>query len=115
MRARPSVRRPIGSAARSPLLFPLVYAASLSLVALSAIALAVLGREHVTQAAIEVAARSDQVVALDLARRSLSPSDLDSGDVSEATTASLATELSVAMSDHAYLAAVLLRPDGSLV
>ena len=40
---------------RGQLLYPLVYVASLTLVALSSTSLAVLGRDHVVEAAMDVA------------------------------------------------------------
>jgi len=66
-----------GVAGREPLLYPLVYVASLALVALSSGALALLGHEHVIDAAVEVQVTDDQAVV-----RQFVASNLDDGDLS---------------------------------
>ena len=66
-----------GVAGREPLLYPLVYVASLALVTLSSGALALLGHEHVIDAAVEVQVTDDQAVV-----RQFVASNLDAGDLS---------------------------------
>src|SRR5437879_7149227 len=62
---------------RSSRLYPLAYIASLTLVGLSSIALAVLGHEHVVDAAVQVAVGDDQAVVRQFVESNLTPADLD--------------------------------------
>jgi diguanylate cyclase (GGDEF)-like protein len=64
---------------RGQLLYPLVYVASLSLVAISSISLAVLGRDHVIDAAIDVAVGDDQAIVRGFVETNLTAADLLGG------------------------------------
>jgi diguanylate cyclase (GGDEF)-like protein len=64
---------------RGQLLYPLVYLASLSLVAMSSMSLAVLGRDHVTDAAIDVAVGDDQAIVRGFVETNLTAADLQGG------------------------------------
>ena len=66
-----------GVRGRQPFLYPLVYVASLSLVALSSLALALLGHQHVTDAAIQVAVGDDQAVVRQFVESNLTASDIE--------------------------------------
>ena len=63
--------------ARRQFLYPLVYAASITLVAVSSLSLALLGRDHVINAAIDVAVADDQAVVRAFVQANLTASDLD--------------------------------------
>jgi len=62
---------------RSSRLYPLVYVASLTLVGLSSIALALLGHDHVVDAAVQVAVADDQAVVRQFVESNLTPTDLE--------------------------------------
>jgi diguanylate cyclase (GGDEF)-like protein len=64
---------------RGQLLYPLVYVASLSLVAMSSMSLAVLGRDHVIDAAIDVAVGDDEAVVRGFVETNLTAADLQGG------------------------------------
>src|SRR5437870_12144684 len=64
---------------RVPMLYPLVYIASLALVALSSGALALLGHDHVVDAAIEVGVGDDQAIVRGFVESNLTSADLESG------------------------------------
>ena len=72
-----------GTHARRQLLYPLVYVASLTLVAVSSLSLAILGREHVVNAAIDVAVGDDQAIVRGFVEANLTATDLDGGLLSQ--------------------------------
>ena len=72
-----------GTHARRQLLYPLVYVASLTLVAVSSLSLAILGREHVVNAAIDVAVGDDQAIVRGFVEANLTATDLDGGLLSK--------------------------------
>jgi diguanylate cyclase (GGDEF)-like protein len=115
MARRTSLPASIGHTTRSPLLFPLVYAASLSLVALSAVALAVLGREHVAQAATQVAVEADQAVARNVVRAAITADELAAGAITDDRRPAVVAVLAQATTDNRYIDAVLLTPSGAVV
>jgi diguanylate cyclase (GGDEF)-like protein len=112
------IRRKVPSArrGRGPMLFPLVYVASLSLIALSTVALAALGREHVSQAATEVAVEADQAAVLEFARDTLTEAELVSGQIAEERRAVVSAAMAAVQRDHAYLDLTLVSgPTGAVV
>ena len=68
-----------GTRGRGQLLYPLVYVASLTLVALSSGTLALLGREHVTDAAVRTAVADDMAVVSGFVESNLTASDFTGG------------------------------------
>ncbi|HZC32124.1 MAG TPA: diguanylate cyclase [Candidatus Bathyarchaeia archaeon] len=68
-----------GTRGRRQLLYPLVYVASLTLVALSSTSLAVLGREHVIDAAIDVGMADDRAIVREFVQANLTTTDLSEG------------------------------------
>jgi diguanylate cyclase (GGDEF)-like protein len=109
------LKQPFSRLGRGPLLFPLVYVASLSLVGLSAATLAALGREHVTQAAMEVAAEGDQAVILDFVRDSLSAAELEAGAVADDRRATLSADIAGLARDHGLADATLVSAEDGVV
>src|SRR6476620_617489 len=68
-----------GARRRAQLLYPLVYVASLTLVALSSTSLAVLGRGHVIDGAVDVAFGDDQAVVRTFVESNLTATDFEAG------------------------------------
>jgi diguanylate cyclase (GGDEF)-like protein len=68
-----------GVRGRAPLLYPLVYVASLTLVTMSSVALALLGHDHVINAAIDVAVADDQAIVRGFVASNLNAGDLEGG------------------------------------
>jgi diguanylate cyclase (GGDEF)-like protein len=68
-----------GSRRRGQLLYPLVYVASLTLVALSSTSLALLGRGHVIDGAVDVAFGDDQAVVRTFVESNLTATDFEAG------------------------------------
>ena len=72
-----------GSRRRAQLLYPLVYIASLTLVALSSTSLAMLGRGHVIDGAVDVAFGDDQAVVRTFVESNLTATDFEAGALVE--------------------------------
>jgi diguanylate cyclase (GGDEF)-like protein len=106
------LRAPGARQGRGPLLFPLVYVASLSLIGLSTVSLAALGREHVTQAAMEVAVEADQAAVLELTRSTLTEAELTSGTIADDRRAAVSAALTMLARDHGYVDVTLLSGPG---
>jgi diguanylate cyclase (GGDEF)-like protein len=106
---------PMEGLRRGPLLFPLVYLASLSLVGLSAAALGALGREHVTEAAMQVAVQSDQAVVLDFVRANLTATELESGAIADERRATMSSALAALARDHGFVDATLMTGTADVV
>jgi len=105
-----------GALGRQPLLYPLVYVASLALVTLSSGALAVLGHEHVIDAAVEVQVTSDQAVVREFVSSNLSGSDLPRGLLDEQRLAAIQPVLADLMRQHGYRDVAIVDPaDGRVL
>jgi len=91
-----------GIHARGQLLYPLVYVASLTLVAISSVSLAILGREHVIDAAIDVAVGNDQAIVRGFVESNLTATELDSGLLLQDRRAVLEPLLADLVRRHGY-------------
>ena len=102
-----------GVRGRGTLLYPLVYLATLTLVALSTSALAVLGHDHVVNAAVQVAVRDDEALVRGFIESNLTTADLADG------LAGRRPELEGALGDlardHGYLDVVVVSPQRGVV
>jgi diguanylate cyclase (GGDEF)-like protein len=105
-----------GTHARAQLLYPLVYVASLTLVAISSVSLAILGREHVIDAAIDVAVGNDQAIVRGFVESNLTATDLDSGLLLQDRRSVLEPLLADLVRRHGYrdIAVVSSQPGGPL-
>jgi diguanylate cyclase (GGDEF)-like protein len=105
-----------GTHARGQLLYPLVYVASLTLVAISSVSLAILGREHVIDAAIDVAVGNDQAIVRGFVESNLTATDLDSGLLLQDRRSVLEPLLADLVRRHGYrdIAVVSSQPGGPL-
>jgi diguanylate cyclase (GGDEF)-like protein len=105
-----------GTRARGQLLYPLVYVASLTLVALSSISLAALGHGHVINAAMDVALGDDQAIVRGFVESNLTSADLEGGLVLADRRLMLEPLLADLVRRHGYrdVAIVLPRPSGAL-
>ena len=104
-----------GAQRRGQYLYPLVFITSLSLVALSSIALATLGRGHVTDTAIAVAVGDDQAVVTQFVASNLSGADLDPGAVTTARHDAIASALRSLVQRQGYRDVTLLTRDGAVL
>jgi diguanylate cyclase (GGDEF)-like protein len=95
---------------RDPLLYPLVYIASLVLVALSSGALALLGHQHVVDAAIEVAVGDDQAIVRGFVESNLTSADLENGAIGGARLAVIQPRLADLVRQHGYTDIALTAP-----
>jgi diguanylate cyclase (GGDEF)-like protein len=105
-----------GTRARGQLLYPLVYLASLTLVALSSISLAVLGHDHVINAAMDVALGDDQAIVRQFVESNLTAADLEGGLVVADRRLIIEPLLADLVRRHGYwdVAIVLPRPSAAL-
>jgi diguanylate cyclase (GGDEF)-like protein len=94
----------------APHLYRLVYAGSLTLVALSALALAMLGREHVIDAATEVAVGDDRAIVRGFVESNLSTVDLGGGSLPPGRRALLEPLLGDLVRRHGYLEIAVIAP-----
>jgi diguanylate cyclase (GGDEF)-like protein len=97
-----------GARGRGQLLYPLVYVASLTLVALSSGVLAWIGNGHVISAAVQVAMRDDQAVVRAFVESNLTAEDLDGGLSSR--TAVVGPLLSDLIRRHGYRDVLIVSP-----
>ena len=95
----------------APHLYRLVFAGSLALVAMSALALAMLGREHVIDAATEVAVGDDQAIVREFVASNLSAGDLE-GRPSGDRRAVLESLLADLVRRHGYRELAIISPEG---
>ncbi len=105
-----------GTRARGQLLYPLVYVASLTLVALSSVSLAALGHDHVINAAMDVALGDDQATVRQFVESNLTAADLEGGLVVADRRLIIEPLLADLVRRHGYrdVAIVLPRPSGAL-
>ncbi len=105
-----------GTRARGQLLYPLVYVASLTLVALSSISLAALGHDHVINAATDIALGDDQAIVRGFVESNLTAADLEGGLVLADRRLMIEPLLADLVRRHGYrdMAIVLPRPSGAL-
>jgi diguanylate cyclase (GGDEF)-like protein len=99
-----------GVAGREPLLYPLVYVASLALVALSSGALALLGHEHVIDAAVEVQVTDDQAVVRQFVASNLDAGDLSGGLLDGDRRAAVEPALADLVRQHGYRDIAIVDP-----
>jgi diguanylate cyclase (GGDEF)-like protein len=92
------------------MLYPLVYIASLALVALSSGALAVLGHDHVVDAAIEVGVGDDQAIVRDFVESNVTSADLENGSLSADRLAVIQPLLADLVRQHGYTDIALITP-----
>jgi diguanylate cyclase (GGDEF)-like protein len=100
----------LGNEGGAPHVYRLVYVASLALVVLSASALALLGREHVLDAAREVAVGDDQAVVRAFVTANLDPADLDGSLMLASRRALLEPLLFDLARQHGYEEVALVSP-----
>jgi diguanylate cyclase (GGDEF)-like protein len=99
-----------GAVWREPLLYPLVYVASLALVTLSSGALALLGHEHVIDAAVEVQVRSDQAVVRQFVASNLAAADLAGGLLADDRLAEIQPVMADLVREQGYRELVIVDP-----
>src|SRR6266550_1236083 len=101
---------------RGQLLYPLVYVASLTLVALSSTSLAVLGRDHVIEAAMDVALGDDRTIVRGFVESNLTAADLEGGLVLPDRRAAIEPLLADLVDRYGYrdIALVPSRKDDAL-
>ena len=87
---------------RGQLLYPLVYLASLTLVVVSSMALAMLGRDHVIDAAIDVALNDDRAIVRSFVESNLTTDDLQGGLVAADRRAAIEPLLGDLVRRHGY-------------
>ena len=95
---------------REPMLYPLVYVASLALVALSSGALALLGHDHVVDAAIEVGVGDDQAIVRGFVESNLTSADLEDGALPAERLALIQPRLADLVRQHGYTDIALVSP-----
>jgi diguanylate cyclase (GGDEF)-like protein len=99
-----------GAEGREPLLYPLVYVASLALVALSSGALALLGHQHVIDAAVEVQVGDDQAIVRQFVGSNLVATDLAGGPLESGRRAAVETQLHDLVQQHGYRDIAIVDP-----
>jgi diguanylate cyclase (GGDEF)-like protein len=92
------------------MLYPLVYIASLALVALSSGALALLGHDHVVDAAIEVGVGDDQAIVRGFVQSNLTSADLETGSIAPDRLAVVQPRLADLERLHGYQDVALIDP-----
>jgi diguanylate cyclase (GGDEF)-like protein len=95
---------------REPMLYPLVYIASLALVALSSGALALLGHDHVVDTATEVGVGDDQAIVRGFVESNLTSADLESGSLAPDRLAMVEPRLADLVRQHGYQDVALIDP-----
>jgi diguanylate cyclase (GGDEF)-like protein/putative nucleotidyltransferase with HDIG domain len=103
------------TASGRPLLLPLVYVATITLVGVSSAALAVLGSEHVRTTAIRATVVGDQAAISDFVATNLTTRDLDGSDPSTTRRSELDRELARLADAHGYREATVSLVDGSVL
>jgi diguanylate cyclase (GGDEF)-like protein len=99
-----------GAVGREPLLYPLVYVASLALVTLSSGALALLGHEHVIDAAVEVQVGSDQAVVRQFVASNLAAGDLAGGLLADDRLAEIQPVMAELLREQGYRELAIVDP-----
>ncbi len=98
-----------------PLLLPLVYVATLTLIGVSSAALAVLGSEHVRTTAIGTTVAGDEAAITEFVATELTTADLGSTPLDTERRANLDTSLARLANTHGYRVITLSRLDGSVL
>jgi len=104
-----------GVASGRPLLLPLVYVATLTLIGVSSAALAVLGSEHVRTAAIRTTVSGDQAAIRDFIASNLTTADVDGSGSTPSRRAELDRELFRVSQAYGYRHATVSLADGSVL
>jgi diguanylate cyclase (GGDEF)-like protein len=99
-----------GGRGRGPLLYPLVYMASLTLVAMSSVALALLGHEHVIDTATQVAVGDDQAIVRGFVQSNLKAADLDGDLITASRRAIVEPLLADLVRQHGYQDVAVVSP-----
>jgi diguanylate cyclase (GGDEF)-like protein/putative nucleotidyltransferase with HDIG domain len=105
-------RRHIG---RGALLLPLAYAASISLLGLSAATLAVLDVNHATDGGIAASVSADQAIVREFGVAHLTAAEVRSGTIAEARRAEVQSALADLARIHGYVGIGLLASDGTVL
>jgi diguanylate cyclase (GGDEF)-like protein len=105
-------RRHIG---RGAVLLPLAYAASISLVGLTAAALAILDVNHSTDRGIAASVSADQAIVREFGVAQLTAVEVRSGTVAGARRAEVRSALADLARIHGYVGIGLLAPDGAVL
>jgi len=100
---------------RLPVLYPLVYVASLALVVLSSGALALLGHDHVVDAAVEVGVGDDQGIVRAFVESSLTATDLEGGTLPSDRLTTIQAGLADLVRQHGFTDIALLSPTAGRV
>ena len=98
-----------------PLLLPLVYVATLTLIGVSSAALAVLGSEHVRTTAIRTTVAGDESAITGFVASELTTADLTSTPLDTERRANLDSSLARLATTHGYRVITLSRLDGSVI
>jgi diguanylate cyclase (GGDEF)-like protein len=98
-----------------PLLLPLVYVATLTLIGVSGAAVAILGSEHVRTTAIRTTVAGDQAAIGDFVASNLTTADLERPGSDPERRAALDRELAVLADRHGYRQATVVARGGSLI
>jgi diguanylate cyclase (GGDEF)-like protein/putative nucleotidyltransferase with HDIG domain len=109
------MRRSKGLASGRPLLLPLVYVATLTLIGVSCAALAVVGSEHVRTTAIRTTVAGDQAAIRDFVASNLTTADVDGSGSSPSRRAELDRELDHLAGAHGYRHTALSLVDGTVL
>jgi len=88
---------------RGTILYPLVYAATLTLVAVSSFALATLGHDHVIDTGIQVSMRDDQAVVRGFVESNLTAADVQGGIATPDRRIALEASLADLVRRHGYV------------
>jgi diguanylate cyclase (GGDEF)-like protein len=107
--------RTLGTVSARPLLLPLVYVATLTLIGVSCAALAMLGSEHVRTTAIRTTVAGDQAAVGEFVSSKLTVADLEGSGTTPVRRAVLDEQLSRLAKVYGYRNATISRPDGSTV
>jgi len=100
---------------RGTLLYPLVYAATLTLVAVSSFALATLGHDHVIDTGIQVSIHDDQAVVRGFVESNLTVADVPLGLATPDRRATLEASLADLVRRHGYLGIEVISAEGVAV
>jgi diguanylate cyclase (GGDEF)-like protein/putative nucleotidyltransferase with HDIG domain len=103
------------TASGRPLLLPLVYIATLTLVVVTCAALAMLGSEHVKTTAIRAIVDADQATVGQFVSSNLTKADLDRSNATSIRRFELDGELADLAAAHGYRRATVSFPDGTLL
>jgi len=100
---------------RGTILYPLVYAATLTLVAVSSFALATLGHDHVIDTGIQVSMRDDQAVVRSFVESNLTAADVQGGIATPDRRVALEASLADLVRRHGYVGVEVISARGAAV